>query len=350
MPTVGIVTSPVFVEHDTGPMHPETAQRLIAIDRLLDSRGLRDRLKQLPLRDATREELLAVHSLAHVKRIESTSGIRSAALDLDTPVSARSYAAALLAAGSCCEAVEQVCAGAVNSAFALVRPPGHHAERDRAMGFCLFNNVAIAAQHALNALGLERVAIVDWDVHHGNGTQHAFEDIDRVLYVSTHRSPFYPGSGDFDEVGRGSGEGCTLNLPLSYGHGDGDFLALFDQVICPVLLEYEPQLVLVSAGFDTHHADPLGGMSCTPAGYAQMTQRLLEVADQCCGGRMFLTLEGGYDLLGEAESVCEVLEMLLSEPAQRRRLEIEPERPRIIGQIVEQARLVYGAYWEALNR
>ncbi|MDP8255855.1 MAG: histone deacetylase [Candidatus Alcyoniella australis] len=348
MPTVGIVTSPLFTEHDTGSMHPESPQRLVVIQRMLESSGLIHRLKQLPLRDAKRDELLAIHDFSHIRRVESTAGVRSSALDMDTPLSARSYDAALQAAGSCCEAVKLIHEGVVDSAFALVRPPGHHAESDRGMGFCLFNNVAVAARYALDRLGLQRVAIVDWDLHHGNGTQHSFEQSDEVLYVSTHRSPFYPGSGDFFEVGSGVGEGFSLNLPMGIGHGDGDYVTLFDQVICPVLREYQPQLLLVSAGFDTHINDPLGGENCTPLGYQQMTLRLLEVADECCGGKMLVTLEGGYDLQGQADSIQAVLETMLAQPAERGRVELEPEKPRIIGQLVAQALMVNGKYWETL--
>jgi acetoin utilization deacetylase AcuC-like enzyme len=189
------------------------------------------------------------------------------------------------------------------TAFALVRPPGHHAEADRAMGFCLFNNVAVAAAHAIAAYNLKRVLIVDWDVHHGNGTQHTFEIRRDVLFMSTHMWPEYPGTGDFEEVGRGDGAGFSVNVPLAYGMGDADYSAVFEQVLAPIANAYQPELVLVSAGFDAHEADPLGQMRVTARGFARLCALVKDVADRHARGRLALVLEGGYDLRGLAESV-----------------------------------------------
>jgi len=252
-------------------------------------------------REATREQLLRVHDADYVRRISETVG-RSAALDPDTYTSPESYEIALLAAGAVVDGVERVMAGSHRAAVAVVRPPGHHAERDRAMGFCLFNNVAVAAAHARH-LGARKVAIVDYDVHHGNGTQHIFETDPRVLYVSTHQYPYYPGTGAADEIGRDAGRGFTVNLPLEVGAVDEDYQAVFDRVVAPALLQFEPDLVLISAGFDAHANDPLGGMRVTTAAFGAMTAALRRVAEECCRGRIVAVTEGGYDLQALAASL-----------------------------------------------
>ena len=243
---------------------------------------------------ATREQLGRVHDGEYLRRISETAG-RAVALDPDTYTSPESYEVALLAAGAAVDATERVMGGSHTTALALVRPPGHHAERDRAMGFCLFNNVAVAAAHA-QTLGAERVAIVDFDVHHGNGTQHIFEAEPNVLYVSTHQHPYYPGTGGADEIGVGAGTGTTVNLPLEVGAVDEDYRLVFDEVVVPVLSQFRPDLLLVSAGFDAHIRDPLAGMRLTTPSFGAMTKDLRKVAEECCGGRMVLVTEGGYDL------------------------------------------------------
>jgi len=200
-----------------------------------------------------------------------------------------------------------VISGELDNAFALVRPPGHHAERDRAMGFCLFNNVAIGARYAQKFHNLKRVLIVDWDLHHGNGTQHSFEEDDSILYFSTHQSPFYPGTGAFEEAGKGKGKGFTVNVPLSTGYGDGEFLEIFEKILKPMALKFKPELILVSAGIDIYMNDPLGGMRVTPKGFAGLTRSIMDISNECCGGKMVITLEGGYDLPGLRDSVKEIL-------------------------------------------
>jgi acetoin utilization deacetylase AcuC-like enzyme len=232
-------------------------------------------------------------------------------LDLDTYTTAGSWEAALLAAGGAIQLVEAIAAGRASNGFALVRPPGHHATPTRSMGFCLFNNIAIAARHALDTLGIERLAIVDYDVHHGNGTQDCFYDEERVLFCSTHASPLYPGTGAEQEVGSGAGYGTTLNLPLAYGVGDAGFARLYDDVVLPALRRFRPQLILVSAGYDGHWDDPLGPLSLSVAGYAALTQRLAELADALCGGRIALVLEGGYSLPALGACVVAALRVLL---------------------------------------
>ena len=285
-----LISSSRFAEHDTPPGHPERPERAEVFAAV--ARAWRDRVSAVTEpRRATREELLRVHSAEHVRRISETSG-RAAMLDADTFTSPDSYEVALLAAGAAVQALEHAL-DAKEAAFALVRPPGHHAERDRPMGFCLFNNVAVAAAAAL-ARGVSRVAVVDIDVHHGNGTQWMFYEDPRVLYVSTHQYPFYPGTGAADEIGRGAGEGYTVNLPLEAGATDADYAVAY-LAIANVIEQYAPELLLISAGFDAHEDDPLASMRVTTAGYAAVIQILKGAAIRArCP--IALATEGGYDL------------------------------------------------------
>jgi acetoin utilization deacetylase AcuC-like enzyme len=302
-----LITDPSMEAHDQGPGHPERPDRLRAVvDRLAKLKGP---TWQMP-RAATREELERVHDPDYVELILSTRG-RRVRLDPDTATSKGSIDAAEKAAGAAIEAVDSALNG--ERAFALVRPPGHHAEPARAMGFCLFNNVAVAAAHALST-GLERVLIVDWDVHHGNGTQHAFEADNRVMFFSTHRSPFYPGTGMREERGVGAGEGTTLNVPLPAGCTDGDYDLAFQRFLLPAAQVFRPQLVLVSAGFDAHAADPIGGMRVTANGFAHLCHQVCAL-----GAPTALVLEGGYDLGGLTSSVEACTRILMGEAA--------PERP-----------------------
>jgi acetoin utilization deacetylase AcuC-like enzyme len=250
---------------------------------------------------ATDEQLRRVHDGQYVKAIAATSG-RSTKLDPDTYTSPESYEIAMLAAGAAVDAVERVMAGSHRAAVALVRPPGHHAERGRAMGFCLFNSIAAAAAHA-RANGARRVAIVDYDVHHGNGTQHIFEADPAVLYISTHQYPFYPGTGAADEIGKGNGRGFTVNLPLEAGALPEDFQAALEQIALPILRQFEPDLLLISAGFDAHEDDPLGGLRLTSPSFGAMTMALRGVAEECCRGRLVAVTEGGYNLRALAASL-----------------------------------------------
>jgi len=282
-----------FAEHQTPPGHPERPERAEVLDAIAGRWRGRGTEVVAP-REATREQLLRVHDADYLRRIAETAG-RATALDPDTYTSPESYEVALLAAGACVDGVERVMSSAHRAAFALVRPPGHHAERTRAMGFCLFNNVAVAAAHA-RALGARRVAIVDFDVHHGNGTQHIFEADPTVLYVSTHQYPYYPGTGAAEEIGRDGGRGFTVNLPLEVGAVDDDYQLAFTRIVVPVVRQFEPDLVIVSAGFDAHERDPLGGMRVTTPAFAAMTRELRAVADDCCRGRLVAAVEGGYDL------------------------------------------------------
>ena len=275
---------------------------------MLDESAMRDRFFQIEPRPASEEELHWVHSEDYVQWVAATAQQPSYRLSADTYVSAGSYAAARLAAGAVFESIACVVSGnACNNAFSLGRPPGHHAERSRAVGYCVFNNVALGARFAQKSLGLRRILVVDWDVHHGNGTQHIFERDSSVLFFSVHQWPHYPGTGIYTDVGLGGGEGFTVNVPVPKGYGDGEYVGIFEGLLKPLALEFAPQLILVSAGFDTHAADPLGGMHLTPKGFAGLTRCMMEIADALCNGRLVLVLEGGYNLNALRESVKAVL-------------------------------------------
>jgi acetoin utilization deacetylase AcuC-like enzyme len=309
MRKTGIVRDNRYLEHNMGEGHPECPERLEAIYRMLDTE-MKDIFINVPVREATRDELLNVHTPEYIDAIAATDGREFVSLDPDTQTSKGSYRAALLAAGGLCEAVRMVNSGEIDNAFALVRPPGHHAERSTAMGFCLFNNVAVAAMYARKSLKLNRVLIVDWDVHHGNGTQHSFERDDTILYFSTHQYPYYPGTGSYGEVGAGKGAGYTVNVPLPTGYGDGDFTSIYNRVLKPIAISFRPDIILVSAGFDIHVHDPLSNMNVTPQGFAGLTRVMMDIADTCCNGKIVITLEGGYDIRGQRNSVKSVLEEL----------------------------------------
>ena len=286
-----LVFSERFGGHATPAGHPERPARATVMaavaERWADGGGAVAAPAPAPA-----DALLRVHDQLHLETVGGTAG-RRVRLDADTFTAPDSEEVARLAAGAAIRAVEHALAGATGVAF--VRPPGHHAERDRAMGFCLYNNVAVAAAHALSR-GLERVAVVDYDVHHGNGTQWMFYDDPRVLYMSLHQYPFYPGTGAAGDVGSGGGAGFTVNVPLEAGAGDADYGLLFDAALAPILEAYGPDLLLVSAGYDAHDRDPLGGMRVSTDGYARMDRVLRGVAERCCGGRLAVVTEGGYDL------------------------------------------------------
>jgi acetoin utilization deacetylase AcuC-like enzyme len=300
----GFVTHPLFARHDTGPGHPERAERLTAILERLRACGLADEMAQEEAPEVAASDLERVHDAGYVRSVEHAIARGAKVLDEgDTRVSADSWRASLAAAGGATFAVDRVLDGAWKNAFVATRPPGHHAERAEAMGFCVFNNVAVAAAHLIAARGLKRVAIVDWDVHHGNGTQHTFESDPRVFFASLHQWPLYPGTGLAAERGLGAGEGTTLNLPQAPGSGDARWLAAFEDVLLPALEKFAPEFVLVSAGFDAHSADPLAQTELSTDAYARMTRHLLQFADAHCHGRLVSLLEGGYDLDALADSV-----------------------------------------------
>jgi acetoin utilization deacetylase AcuC-like enzyme len=337
----GLYDDPVFLEHEAGAGHPERPERLTALREGIRSEGLEARLELLGPRDATREELLRVHTAEHIATVAATAG-RTRRFDPDTQAGPHSYAAALKAAGAATDAVERVLDGRLDRAFCLVRPPGHHAEADRAMGFCLFNNVAVAAAHAL-ARGLSRVAVIDFDVHHGNGTQHMFESDRRVLYVSSHAFPFYPGTGALREMGVDGGRGFTVNLPLPAGMGDGEYARIYRDIVEPIGRAFDPELVLVSAGFDAFGGDPLAPMALTSRGYSELAAVCLAIAAGAGRGRAVFVLEGGYDLRGLAASGAAVTRALLGDPAAK----ITPAG-KAMDPLIAEYRRTFAAFWPDL--
>lgn len=307
---VGLVYDPIYLKHDTG-QHPENAARLEAIITHLERTGLKQQLIPITPRPATVAELALVHDMRHISYIQEVAQRGGGWLDPDTVMSPDSYDAALYAAGGVIRATEAVMNSEVNRAFALVRPPGHHATPQQAMGFCLFNNLAIAVKYALARYKLERIVIIDFDVHHGNGTQETFYADPRVLYISTHQYPFYPGTGGIDETGTGEGKGTTINIPLPAGCGDGEYEHAFTQIIAPAARRFQPRHIFVSAGYDLHWADELALMRVSISGVAQMVKVIKELASELCNGRLVLSLEGGYDLTAQAASVKATFDVLL---------------------------------------
>jgi acetoin utilization deacetylase AcuC-like enzyme len=341
---VGCYDDPVFADHDPGPGHPERPERLDAVRRGLREGRLLDALVSLAPREATREELLRVHSASHVDRVAATQG-RRVRFDADTATSPRSYEAAVRAAGAVVDAVDRVLDGILDRAFCNVRPPGHHATRERPMGFCLFNNVAVGAAAAL-ARGVARVAIVDFDVHHGNGTQEAFYPDPRVLYVSSHQFPFYPGTGLLSEVGEGEGRGFNVNLPMPGGLRDGDYRRAYREIVEPIGRAFDPELVLVSVGFDPHRDDPIGGMGVTAAGFAELMDVCLAIASGSARGRLVAVVEGGYDLVGIAESTAATVGQMLGAPPKGLTAPSQPGFENLL----EAYREMHGRHWPALRQ
>lgn len=313
MPT-GIIQHEYFLRHDTGPNHPERPARLLAVCKALDEAGLTEQLTALDFQAASLKAIEAIHARAYVDRVASACATGESFIDVpDSTICAESFEVARLAAGAVLAACDAVMTGRVTNAFCAVRPPGHHAERDRSMGFCLFNNVAIAAEYLIQHHHLARVAIVDFDVHHGNGTQHVFEQRQDVLFISLHEAPqyLYPGTGYAQECGLGEGKGFTLNVPLPPGCGDEQYRRVFSDSVIPKLDQFKPQIIIISAGFDASGGDPLAHMEVTPQGFAWMTQRIREIAIRHAGGRMVSSLEGGYNLRSLAAGVVTHVEVLI---------------------------------------
>jgi acetoin utilization deacetylase AcuC-like enzyme len=325
---VGLVDDPLFLEHIPPTAHPETPERLRSILRRLETEEILSRVTRVAPRPARREELLRVHQAAYVDELAAQLPGQSGYLDADTYFSPKTWDAALHAAGGLIELQDRILDGTLDRGLALVRPPGHHAEPDRAMGFCLLSNVALAAS-AARARGVERVLIYDWDVHHGNGTQEAFYADPSVLFICSHQSPLYPGTGDEDEIGTGPGRGYTVNLPLEPGASDAELLHVVDEVVAPAARAFRPGLVLVSAGFDAHAHDPLAQLQVTTAGFGRMAARMAALADEVSGGRLLLALEGGYALAALAESVSTVLRALLEDADGSPTSYIRPVKPDV---------------------
>ena len=310
--TVAYCYHPVEQEH-TQRGHPENKERLRETMDLLEQQGLLAKMAPVEATPIAMSHLERVHSLQYVDSVRSMSERGGGHLDPDTYVASRSYEAALMSAGGLVNLVDSVLEGKVTHGFNLMRPPGHHALTSRGMGFCIFNNVAIAARYAQTELGIERVLIVDFDVHHGNGTQDTFWGDPSVLFFSTHQYPYYPGTGDWREIGVGEGQGTTCNVPLRAGVGNEGYIRIFDELLWPLAERFRPQLILVSAGYDAHWQDPLAGMRLSLSGYVFLAQTLKMMAEELCGGRLVFTLEGGYHLQALAYAVLNTLRVLLGE-------------------------------------
>ncbi len=337
----GLVVDERFLLHRAPYEHPEHPGRLTAIRARLEREGLVKLCKRIPAREAVDAELTAIHDPKLIASIDATARVEFVQLDPDTYACPDSARVARLAAGGLIDLSTRVFAGDLANGIALLRPPGHHAEAMRAMGFCLYNNVAVAAA-ALRRAGARRVLIVDWDLHHGNGTQHSFWNDPDVLYFSTHQFPFYPGTGAADEVGGPDAAGRTVNVPWPSGCGDAEYLAAFDRLLLPIARRFEPELVLVSAGFDAAEGDPLGEMHLSAAGYAAMTMRLQELS----GGRLVLALEGGYNLTAIARAADACLRVLLGEDPPE---EGPAGEPSVQGaRVLEAVRRAQSRYWPGL--
>jgi len=342
-----VLEDPRYQHHRAPSGHPERPERLVAVARAIARRE--GELARGAPRSADDEELRLVHPAAHLAHIASAVARAPTQLDPDTYVSAESLDVARLAAGASIDLARAVASGDAPSGLAAVRPPGHHAEADRAMGFCLFNNVAIAARALLREGDAERVLILDWDVHHGNGTQHVFESDRDVLYFSTHQYPFYPGTGAFHEAGRGDGLGATVNVPMPPGCGDDVYTGVARRILAPVVHGFRPDVILVSCGFDAHASDPLASMALTGAGFLALARITRALADEVCGGRVALVLEGGYADVGLDEGTSAVLQALIETPPTALAAGVEPEPGSTLHALVESCRAVHAGRFPGLG-
>lgn len=313
MRRTGIVKDKRYLGHGMERFHPESPARLEAIYAMIDKPDMAGHFVEIEPRHADVNEIALVHDPDYIELVSSTAGKSHFYLDPDTETTPESFATARLAVGGFFNAIDQVMTGQVDNAFALIRPPGHHAGEHEAAGFCLFNNIALGAMHAITRYGLKRILIVDWDLHHGNGTAKTFYNDNRVLFFSTHQSPAYPGTGAIEEIGSGQGMGYTINVPLRPGTDNAQYVKICRRLLEPVALAFKPELILVSAGFDIYYQDPLGEMKVTSRGFAYLTRIVMNIADTCCQGRMVLTLEGGYHIEGLTDSVKAVLKELRDE-------------------------------------
>jgi acetoin utilization deacetylase AcuC-like enzyme len=340
-PETGIVRDRRYYRHGTD-YHPESPKRLEAIYNMLDVHDMVGKFVDIPSRYASHEELAAVHTPSYIQLIAGTAGQAYYSLDPDTETTADSYDTAKLAVGGVCNAIDAVVSGEVRNAFALIRPPGHHAHKDEAAGFCIFNNVAVGARYAIRKHNMNRILIVDWDLHHGDGTQSIFYDDPQVLYFSTHQYPYYPGSGAVSETGRGQGNGYTVNVPLSAGADDAVYLKIYKSILEPLAMAFKPDMIMLSAGFDIYFQDPLGGMKVTPQGFANLTRVLMDIAEQCCSDRLVAVLEGGYHVTGLAKSVKAVLLEMRGETRvteakiQQTLSEADHSRDALISRVIQQ--------------
>lgn len=345
----GVVYDDRYLLHETG-RHPERKERLKSIISFLAEKGVLDKLEIIEPRKAAVEEIEYAHTRDYINEVESYCAKGYNALDMDTIICKNSFEVALLSAGGAITAVDKVMKDELDNVFVLARPPGHHAEPSRGMGFCLFNNTAIAACHAIKEYDLKRILIVDWDVHHGNGTEFIFYRDPRVLFFSVHQSPAYPGTGAADEIGGGEGKGYTINVPLPPSTGDDDYELVFRELLLPVCDEYKPQLVLVSSGHDAHQNDPLAGMVLSSQAYGMMAGIVKEIAHKYCGGRIVFLLEGGYNLKALAESVFNVLNTLAGWGMDPIRSEGKILPRQSTKNIIDIVKSVLKRFWPCLNK
>ena len=315
MNKTGYISDPFYLKHKNEP-HPENPGRLNAIQKNIESSKYYNNLTLIQPRKATVEDIAKVHGTGYIRSVEDScrNGVRN--LDADTVISSDSYQAALLSAGAGLEALDKILEGTVGNAFCAVRPPGHHAEQNKAMGFCLFNNVGVIARYAQDVKNIQKIFIFDWDVHHGNGTQHSFYKDSSIYYSSIHQYPFYPGTGGVDETGTGDGLGSNLNLPMRAYSCDADYINAIEHKLIPVIQKFNPDLIIISAGFDAHENDPLAQINLSTDCYGKMTQKLMEIANDVCNGRILSMLEGGYDYSALADSVQLHVETLASSQGQ----------------------------------
>lgn len=345
--SVGVIQDSRYREHRAPEGHPERPDRLAAVEEAIASRA--EALSQLAPRQAGDEEILRIHERAHLESISAAVRRAPTQLDPDTYLSPRSLEVARLAAGGSIDLARAVARGDLTAGLAAVRPPGHHAEPHRAMGFCLLNNVAIAAAALRAEEGVERILILDWDVHHGNGTQRSFEEDPNLLYFSTHQYPFYPGTGAFDEAGSGRGEGATVNVPLPAGCNDEVYLGALQRILVPLVLAFRPEILLVSAGFDAHRDDPLGGMRISGEGFAGMGSIVRSLADAVCSGRLAYFLEGGYSISGLRQGTGAVLDAALPPEAPSLPGPVEAPEGSLLWKLVERVNSVHRRRYPGLG-
>jgi acetoin utilization deacetylase AcuC-like enzyme len=346
-PKTAVVTDDIYLKHFTGDSHPESHHRLEVLYDMLQDEDMQGIFKELSPRPATQAELELNHSLDYINQVASTAGRSVCSLDPDTTTSPLSWEAAQKAAGGVLVGVDAVMGNEVQNCFALVRPPGHHAEKSRGMGFCLFNNIAIGAYYARQKYALERILIVDWDLHHGNGTQNAFYQDPQVLFFSTHQYPYYPGSGSISEKGDKEGQGFTVNVPLPGGQGDKDFGVIYRELLQPIVSDFKPQLILVSAGYDIYFQDPLGAMDVTPKGFATLASLIRDLAYSSCQGKVVVTLEGGYHLKGLRDSVKATLKELAGD-SMLNGTEWGGNLSGTTERIIDEVKGVHKAFWPSL--